>query len=650
MGFETLQTAQDEGRALEPITKDEVVFSDQTFTDAVALKMVLQDTILAEQYINSKNLPASWNAADDLYDARVQAAAWPGGSNNAKSNLSMPVVMEAVESLLPQTYMAFFSDPQPFLLEAKGTTSPDAARAMSKVACWAMDQTGFKEEIRKLLKSAFLYGNCIAKWGWETATHKQRVYKRGDATDSVNITVEEKEICKPTFEAVDLRNALVTPDTKCHDIRTSKATIHQSFFTADELDDLRDLFDNVPSREELKQILVDQAEATKDSLEASKQDSWRQDQAQKPTQISSADPLKQNLEILEWTTDGRVVTVLQRTIVLRNEPNEFEVKNYLSCAFKDVVNSFYGFGVAKMLEGEQRLQAGVANKMLDVLSLHADPMYQRKGGIGQQSQNILSQPGKVVNDSGELVVIQIPTITEEGMTVINASESRASRRVGADYGPEMPTQAMRTAEGVQAFTSGVQVQLQYFVEQFANLVFIPAIQAFIELAKNNLTPDQINSILTEAEGAAFKGDVMDVYNGTYKVDVLSSTKLAGRRAAAQMLIPFMQFLAQPPVQEAFTQQNKKVDMVEFTKKVFDLSGYPMAGLIVDMTPDDQQRAQASNPAVIKAKSDQAKQAQQHQNDLETIQAKGEVQGGNKVIGHLLEQSAPEPAKPIAIGK
>lgn len=646
MGLEILDTAQDEGRALEPITQDEVAFPDQELSDEAALKLVLQDVLLAESYLNSKGLPTSWNATDDLYRAKVTAESWGGGSNKPKSSLSMPVVMEAVESILPQAHMAFFSDPQPFLLQPKGKTTPAAARAMAKIVCWAIKESGFEEETRKSLKSGFLYGNLITKYGWRQEYRAQKTYQRG-ADGGIERHDDPKEISCPTYEWVDLRNVLVSSDTKCHDPRTAEGITHQFYFTADKLDGMRKDYPNIPSREDLAKLLVIGLVVTEDSLSASKQETWRQDQAARPDQQSSSDPLKQNLEILERWTDDRVITVLQRTIVLRNEPNDdLETKPFLGCAFIDVLNSFYGFGVAKLVADEQSLQTGVMNAGIDVLSLHMNPMFKRKGGIGAQSQVILSAPGKVVNDSGELEVFQIPSVMDEAQSVAMASEARAARRVGANSGPEMPTQAMRTAEGVQAFTAGVQVKLQYFVEQYANLVFIPAIEAFITLCKNHLTPEQINGILTEAEGKAYEGEILEVYNGSYKVDVLSSTKLAGRRAAAQLIIPLMQMVANDPVQQSFTQAGEKFLISELIKQAFDLAGYDIGTLVVPMTEDDQKRAMMNNQAVIKAQAAQQQQAQQQSNALEIVQAKGEVNLATKLITHG-HKVATEPVKPLA---
>ncbi len=637
-GFTTLPQALDEGRALEPLLAKDVAFEDQSLSDINALKIVLQDAMTGVQFLQSHSLPSDWNNQDDLYRAFVSPTSWPN-TNVRRANLSMPVVLETIEALMPQTHLAFFSDPQPFLLDPKGRTTAAAARAISKVVMWAMHECEFEEEIRKMLKSCKLYGQGIAKWGWQTKTRKKKSYKRTD--EGIAIHEEEQTIPHPTFEFVDIRNIIVDPATRCHDIRASKSRIYQKFIDADGLDALRDdaTYSNVPTRQQLAAILAEQAEATKDSLKTDKQETWREYQAALQDQKTSVNPLQQPLELLEYETDDRIITVLQRCIVIRNEPNEDKCCHYLSCAFIDVLNAFYGFGVAKLLEGEQRFQSGVANLYVDSLSLKLNPTWQRKKGLGTKSQSITVAPGKVINDDGELAPLEMESVSGEALEAIQASEARATRRVGANFGQEMPNQAMRTAEGVQAFTSGVQVKTQYFVNNFARQVFVPAIEAFIELCKDNLTPEEINSILSDEDGKAYEGDILEVYNGNYCVQVLSSTKLAGRRAMQAMIPLMMQMLGQPALVSLLNVQGKKFDFVEFFSEVFDISGWPSTDLIIDMTPDDIQRMQQSNPAVVNAQAKQQQTQQQHQNALEQTQAKGEAQAGVAVVKHVLDESA-----------
>ena len=646
--FYDLPQAQHAHLAGAPLEQQEVKFADQELSDAAALKIVTGDANLATAYLSTKALPQEWDRVDDLVRAWVAPRNWPG-SNQARAALGMPLIMEVVETLMPEIHLAFFSDDQPFLLEPTGRTTPAAARAMAKVVCWALKQSNFKEEMRVAMKSALTYGTGVVKYGWQIVTKQKKSYQKDPLNKGQNqIKIEEYDVAHPTIECVELRNKLVDPHARRHDIRVAKFSIQQSFITADDLDSLREQgYQNIPSREELVAILTNGGEQTEDSLDANKMQTYRDNQAEWPSKESSVNPLARPLEILEYWTADRVITVLQRKIVIRNEKNEFGEIPERSCAFIDVLGAFFGFGVGKLLEGEQRFQTGVVNAWIDALNLYLNPMWHRKKGIGPHTQNISASPGKVINDDGELEPVQKESVSFEALQAISTSEERAHRRVGSNTGSEMPTQAMRTAEGVQQFTAGLQKRLQYFVDNWASMVFVPVIEKFIELIKDNIGHEELAAILTDEEGKAFEEDIMNVYNGSYVVDVLSSTKLAAKRAMAGMIPNLVQLLAAPPVLPAMAQSGKKFNFAELMSQMVELTGWDTDELIVDMTQEDLQRMQQQNPQIVKAQADQ-----QHQELLAQIQKelqaqKGDVQAGVAVIKTLLKHLEPQQAAQVA---
>jgi len=642
-GFEKLAGAVEPSTLLAMPAAEDVAFEGEQLDDATALSMVLADASIAEKFLQSKGRPQEWNTLDELYRASVKIDKWPNGQ--PKAHLSMPVVMEVVEMILPQSHLAFFSDKQPFLLTAKGKTTQAAARAAAKVLVWAIKCAGFKEEIRKMLKSCLLYGFCVGKWGWRSGTKPQKVYKRG--AEGIESHTTDVDMSEPTFDYVDLRNVLVDPALRSHDIRNSRYVIQQSFITAEDLDELREEFDNIPSRDALRKILAAKEEPTTDSLRGSKEQPSRDLQAEQQGVETSIDPLKQPLELLEYWTKDRVIVVLQRKIVLRNEENEFDCLPFVSCSFIDVLGAAYGFGIGKLLEGEQKFQIGTINAWVNSLSLVMSPAFHRKKGLTPGSQTIQIGPGTVVNDDGDLTPLPIQNITDQAMLAVQSSEARSRRRVGANFGSDMPTQAMRTAEGVHEFTAGLQVKLQYFVENFSDLVFLPALESFICMAKDRLTPDEINAILTEEDGKAFEGEILEVYNGYYGLEALSSTKLAARRAMAAMLPMLMQLVSAQPVQDSLALQGKKIDYAELVNQMLDLSGWDAPGIVVDMSPADQQRAAMSNPAMMKMMAEKQKMDQQQQNTLEQIEATATGRAGVQVVRHILDESkAPEPQAPL----
>ena len=483
-GFENLEQAIQQ--PVVTFTPDNVAFSDEDLSDEVALSIVLQDTDTAEKYLQSKSLLASMDTADDLYRAYVKPRMWPNGK--PRSNLSMPVILECIEKVMPALHLTLWGNGKaPFNLIATGKTKPEAARAKGHVLAWAIRQSGLKEEMRRTLKTALQYGFTVGNWGWEHNETKRKIYVREN--DKVVKKLVTKEINQPTYKCLDLRKVLVDPSCDTQDVRKSaKYVILQIAITANDLDDLRNdpTYKNVPTREELAVILANNNQQTEDSLQASKTNTWRDLQAEKDFTPTTADPLQAPLEILEYHSDDRVISVLQRKIVIRNEANEFGRKTQVSCAFIDVLGSAWGFGIAKLLQGEQRFQTGTRNAWVDSLALALNPMFQLLKGIGSGTQQITASPGKVVTESGELKPLVTGSVSAEAINAIGDSDERAHRLVAANSGGGMPTQAMRTSQGIQAFTGDVIQRLQYWLEIFIDMVFVPVLEAFIEMLKGRV--------------------------------------------------------------------------------------------------------------------------------------------------------------------
>lgn len=659
-GFEQLDGAIDQGIAQEPLVVTEVAFSDEELADQAAMKLVVQDAIAAETYLNTKNLPTEWDNTDDLYKAYVKPKTW-ANTDVRRAALGMPIVMEVIDNhLLPAIHMSFFSDKQPFYLEAKGKTPTEAARAMAKVLNWALKKADFKEEMRLVEKSVLQYGFGVAKWGWKTETLKKKTYKyveKPDPKDSTktikSVTADETpvECSYPTFEWVGLRNILIDPTCNRQDIRKARWVIFQTFITADDLDQLRDVegYKNIPTREELVEILTRKDEPTTNSLKAEQHNRYHEHQAERPEVQTSADPLLQPLEVLERWDGERVTVVVQRKLIIRNEEHGLGRLSFLSSAFTDVLNSMYGFGVGKLLGNEQRFQQGVINSWIDSLALILNPAFQLQKGLGNSRQNISLSPGQVVNENGELKPLPVPSITTEAMNAVQNSEARANRRVGAIGGDNIPTQALRTAQGVQAFTSNLTQKLEYFIETFSDLVFIPALEAFCDMLKCKLQPDEIQQILTEEDGKAFEGNLLDLYNGDYSFDVLVSTKLAKRQAAATLLPALFQLFTAAPVHDSLAARGKAIDFDYVLSEALELAGWNLDRVVVDMTPEEIQRSMMQNSGeAMRAQGAAALLAQKHEYDLENIEQTGLARAGVAVVRDALKQGHASEAVPGAL--
>ncbi len=656
MGFEILDQAIPVSAAL-PLTEDTVAFDDEALTDEAALSIVKADVDAAVSFVQSKGLPVDWDQSDDLYRGYVKPRTWPG-TDVARANLSMHLILEVIEKLMPEIYLSFFSDEQPFILEPKGRTTPEAARARGKVLNWALRSCDFREQMRRMMKQCLQYGYCLGKYGWEQEERTVKTYKRKPNSDEIEVVEKKITINKPCFENIEIRSYMLDPKLRQQNPKKGRFVVFQKFVTADDLVDLAELdcFKNVPTKEELREILTSRSEPTVDSMKGAKPMSWRDLQAEPidsgvantSTGGGSSDPLANPLELLEWWSDDRVITSLQRIICIRNEEHEFDDKPFVGCAFIDVMGSAYGFGIAKILSGEQRFETGVLNSWIDQLALQLNPVFQTVKGMNSGVQNVKFSPGKVITEASELKPLIQQSVTQEALGAIQSSENRANRRVGSNGGSDMPTQALRTAQGVNAFQEDVTSRLQYFIEIFSNMVFIPVLEAFIKMLNDHLKPSQIQQILNDEDGKDYEGDLMEIYNANTSVDVLATTKLAARKAMAQLVPALIQMASAAPVQDSLTQQGKKMNYVELLEDALTWAGMDADEFIQNMTPADMQRSQQMNPALQKAQGDAQKQNLDNQGKLQQIEAQGTAKAGVEVVKHILNESKDENQLPTLL--
>src|SRR5579859_2995112 len=205
-GFEALDQAIQTGEALAPILPAEAEFKDP-WADEVALGIVLADIDSGIGYEQAKNFVTRMETADDLIRGYVRVRPWPN-TDKARSALSVPVALEAIEKLMPFTWLAIWgSGKDPFEVTPKGKTSKEAAEAWQSLLRWAVKVSDFKEGSRLTLKSIFQYGFGCGFDGWEIDELPQRKYIRNaDGSITRDMNLPKKTIQKPTYENGNLRN------------------------------------------------------------------------------------------------------------------------------------------------------------------------------------------------------------------------------------------------------------------------------------------------------------------------------------------------------------------------------------------------------------------------------------------------------------
>lgn len=657
------------GLGYELITQEsEVKWGDEDdFPDETALKITIQDRAQAIAWIQSQGWVLQWQREERLYLFKVPTRFWEG-TNVPRSALGMPVVYEAIESILPQFMSAIFADDPPFLIQPKPKTSSDAARAVQDILAWEVDRADVRQEVKLGLKYMLLHGTGIWTYGWERCIKKRKMYRRSSPqtfkqlpNDAGLVKVSGKDtfekfdfeevINQPYFEHRNIRHILTDPGLRTSDIRRSKFVIDLQYPTIEDLDDLRDYEGyRIPTRQQLLSLMFSPTEVpTQNPLESPTLNIFQEFNAKPRNEKSSVDPLKQPLEMDTYWTKDRVFVVLQGKLVIRNERNPHGKIPYLSVPMSDVLGYFYGIGIANVVGNEQRLQQGVMNGYVDDFSLNLNGMFTRVRGSNVLAQQLRMKPGGVIdtdNPEGVGILPRQPLLTADVMNLLAGSDARIARRTAASeisVAGSMPTKnssITRTATGVNSLSSGTGTRLQSIVENFSDQVFIPMLEAFHEMNVTFLSPEQIESLLTDDLGKAYSTiDVLEIVNGQYDFRMLAASKLQARAAQAQSLPLLYQFLLTAPVLDNLAQNGKKVNVEELVKMTFDTTGWPnYTSVIVPMTPEDQAKLDANSPAAqqqAQLAANQQKQSADGAIKSQLLQQESTDETGREIIKELL---------------
>lgn len=661
-----------------PITPEEAkkaLSNDGIFSDDAAIKLVIQDTLRAENFESQKSWVLHWPSASILYQSPFTSRYWEG-TQVERANVPVYTVATIVNSLCPQIIKGLFYDEPPFLFQKRPKTPSQAARAISEIIAYQLKEINFEQEINYGVINCLLFGTAMWKYGWENYSRERKVYVRKklptkianppfkdieiheDEDDEIEEETITENIDQPSFEnIVNLRQVLVDPGLNIPDIRKAKYVVHRMYKTFEELDRMRDRPGmNIPTREELLELFLPPKEPVEEATSevALRNPLWDSRAAPRYDE-TTIDPFNQPLEVLERWDNEKVIMVLQKKKVICNDKNPYGKIPFFSVGWWDVSEAFWSMGLAKTIGSEQRLQQGIINAWLDGVTLNLNGIYKRKKGKSVPTQSIRISPGKIVevDDMDDFEPLQRLPAVPEALAAIQQSEARAERFSGAN---ELITQGAspapgqgrtsmgRTAGGASLLASGTNDRIGDFIRKLSNQVFIPFLHEVHSMNKTLLPAKTIRTLLDQELQTSYddySGDIIvDILNAEGRFNILAAAKLSARRNMAQALPILLQFLEGQPIQEALQLQGKKVDTAELIRMFFEVSEWRNYNdVVVDMTPQDQQRMQQMNPGAQKIQGQAALQNQKFGQQQQLIDQENVARAGREILRQAIEQSA-----------
>src|SRR6266481_4386550 len=660
--------------AYGPISADEAkhVLKTGLYEDAPGLKLVLQDCIRAENFESSKSWVLSWISSNTLYQAPFTARYWEG-TMTERANVPLFTVAHAVNALTPQIVNGLFYDNPPFMTQNRPGTKKAVADAIGDLLAYQLEDISFKEEIRLGTINALLFGTSIWKWGWETFTKERKIYKRKNHSTNVtvgnaNVTIHpddddideeivEEYIDRPTFEhIISMRHVLIDPGLQVPDIRKAKYVIHRMYLTWNDLDKLRERPGfTIPSRMDLLELFLPPQEPVEQAQQENmmRNPLWDARSALRYEE-ATIDPFDQPLEVLErWTNDSYIV-VLNKKLVICNDNNPYGIIPFLSVGWWDVPEAFWSLGLGKVIGPEQRLQQGITNTWIDQATLNLNGVYIRVKGKSVPTQNIRISPGKIVevDAKGDFEPLARQPAVPEAGEHLTLSQNRVEQFAALGEsatgfaGSSGHSNLARTAAGANLLSGGQGNRISDFVEKLATQVIVPFLYAAHELNRSLLPTSTIKYILSdELQNAYMKGqnDIVEILNAGVRFNISAGAKLQARKNMAQALPIMIQFITNQQTENQLAIQKKKVDIVEVLRMLFEVSDWKnFSDVIIDMSPEDDQRWQQMQPgAQVAAKARAQSQAsnQQFQQKQQLIDQENISRAGRDVMRQTLEKAS-----------
>lgn len=564
-------------------------FSFEEISEQYALTKVIRDFEYYERERQSSE--RRWRLNDALYCAYVEPRYWPN-TKLMRSNLGAGIVSEQIEAAYAMLCQALFTQPEYFSIEADVGGDPKAARQQGAYMDYAFNypqvtQMSAEVEYKNAAKDQLLYGAGILK-------------------------VEFNSQMKiPFLTRKDPRNIYFDPAVSGPFIDRSRAVIERTFLTIEELERFRsDSRMKVPSKDVLwtlsqgiTKTAGDRGKEYKEALHGVQYSIGASDNSPIPSQ--------KRIELLQYYTANEIIWILNRKVVMYKDTNIYGFLPYVLIPCYVYTSSPYSLSIADMQESNHRYLESLVNARLDQVTLTLFPPRAVPRGFMFTPQMQSWGPGSMyqMDEPEKFNQVSPPDVTKDIFQEIGYIQASADRKTGINSmlsGQPSPSNANRTASGVNSQLQGSAIRLYPIVDNFENYGIIPSVWKALKMAEIHLSSDDVVPGVERDENNPEDAKFIQVSAQAFRTATRVRARAASKMLSRDRLTQMYQFVAQNvmngQVIGMLNQSGQTVDFSELIQMLMDATGVPRRYAIVrPLTPEEKQFMQQQQQAQEQAK-------------------------------------------------
>lgn len=406
----------------------------------------LANTIVS-RYTTARNwrepLKQKWDDFYDLYRGVLDSTT----KSIWQANIFVPYAFSTIETIVPRLVAG---RPQIDVMpREEGDT--DYARVQNYLVDYQWDQCDMDKLLPDIVRQMLIYGTSVVKVYWdkkvETVEEEIEIDPDFPELGSQKVEVEKTTKNQPVVEMVDLYDFFWDP--KGFDIDSCGWVAHRTYRSYDYLIKMQKqgLYKNVnllekdktrPFKGETDKITRTTALGTTD-----------------PQSVSGDSDKEANIELIEYWEDNRVVTIANRTVVIRDDKNPFAhgKKPFVRFIDQSVPKEFCGIGELEPIETLQKELNDMRNQRMDNASLILNRMWLVQNGANVDEDELVSDVGGVIHtDKIEgvqaLYPPEIPNSSYREETLIKADIQQTTGITDYTKGVASDALANETATGI----------------------------------------------------------------------------------------------------------------------------------------------------------------------------------------------------------